>query len=219
MKRFSVFLIVGLFLFVFSGAASGMLINGDFETLDHVLGKQNGIYLDELADGQWDIYDNIPGWSTYDGFGIEIQRETIVGAHSPEHYVELDSGGTSSNSGMVQYVWMEEGLYDLSFWYRPRTNELTDNGIDVLFMDGDNVVLSVDGISSEQDEWLQYSVQLYAPYEYFWGIGFHATGLANTLGGFIDDVELTAVPEPATMLLLFIGLAGLAGIRRKKFKK
>ena len=219
MKRFSVFLISSLFLFVFSGVASAMIINGDFETLSHEPGKQNGIFLDELAYGQWDIYDEIPGWETYDGFGIEIQRETIVSAHSPEHYVELDSGNPNSNSGMVQFVWMEEGLYDLSFWYRPRTNELNDNGIDVLFMSPDNAVLSVDGIRSEQDEWLQYLVELEVEDADFWGIGFHASGRENTLGGFIDDVELTAVPEPATMLLLGIGLAGLAGVSRKKFKK
>ena len=86
------FLIMGLVLFVFSGIASATLLtNGDFESLSHVQGIQNNLYLDELAHGQWDVYEVIPGWETYDGAGIEIQRESVVGAHSPEHYVELDS--------------------------------------------------------------------------------------------------------------------------------
>jgi hypothetical protein len=45
---------------------------------------------------------------------------------------------------------------------------------------------------------------------------------ANTAGpqgstlGFVDDVSLNAVPEPASMALLALGLSGLLFIRRRK---
>ena len=35
---------------------------------------------------------------------------------------------------------------------------------------------------------------------------------------YLDDVSMESVPEPAIMLLLSLGIAGLAGVR-KKFKK
>lgn len=217
MKKLLVIVFASFLIFGIAGvAAANLITNGDFETVEHYLGTENGIYLDELADGQWDVYDVIPGWAKYDGNGIEIQRSAVVAAYSPKNYVELDSESPLSNSGMVQFVNLTEGYYELSFWYRPRTNALNDNGINVLFMNENNVVLSVDGISSEIDEWTQYSVSLYAPSTDSWGIGFHATGLENEYGGFLDDIQLNAVPEPATLLLLGFGILSLVGLRRKE---
>lgn len=55
------------------------------------------------------------------------------------------------------------------------------------------------------------------PGEIITAVGFDLTPY-STDGVFFDHIAVDPVPEPATMLLLGSGLAGLAGIRRK-FKK
>jgi hypothetical protein len=50
---------------------------------------------------------------------------------------------------------------------------------------------------------------------YIFGFIVIATSFANGLGG---DTPIP-VPEPATLLLLGVGMVGLAGFGRKRFKK
>lgn len=194
-----------------AGANANLLSNGSFETPD--------------INSGWGVYSSIDGWETAWGNGIEIQTSgTVVNAQDGDQYVELDSHGGNSNSAMVQEI---TGLtvgadYTLSFWYQPRTSQgafnFNDNGIDVYW---GNPAEQIDSISNEfrvaDTDWTEYVYTLTATDENMI-LGFVADGLENTLGGFIDNVSLTSVPEPASIAMFGLGLAALGLSRRKEAK-
>lgn len=190
-----------------SATANASLINGDFEA---------DVGLSGTA---WNIFGSIPGWTTYSGGGIEVQHNTIVPAHSGNQYVELDSWNNSSMYQEVTGLSLGE-TYELSFWYHTRTNAGdNDNGIQVYWGESalGNLQLDIaDLISSVSYEWINYSLNLVATTESMF-LGFAASGLDNSLGGFIDSVSLepVEVSEPASLALLFIGLLGLVIGRRR----
>ena len=203
-----------------SAQALPLLVNGDFEGVSQEVGEIFGTPLDSL--NRWDVYDGIPGWTTTEGAGIEIQTSGVVTqAHSGRFYIELDSHphGPDSNSAMTQWVELAQGIHTLSFYYQPRTSREDDNGIEVLF-DGASVG-SADGVRTAGTDWVRYSFALDVEAAGEHSITFRAFGKANTLGGFIDTVALepppiTQVPEPGTATLMGLGLAGLAVSGRRR---
>jgi hypothetical protein len=202
-----------------SAQALPLLINGDFDGVSGAVGEIFGTPLERLSG--WDVYGDIPGWSTTGGAGIEIQASGVVTqAHSGGFYVELDSHsyGGQSNSAMTQYVELAEGIYSLSFYYQPRTTRPGDNGIAVFF-DGEQIG-AADGVRGDGTGWTEYSFELAGVGAGLHSIRFEAFGLENTLGGFIDTVSLDALsiahtPEPSTVLLVGLGLVGLASRGRR----
>ncbi len=205
-------------------SAAQYLANGDFEMVDGRIGIVRNNALDSLDSGRWDVYDTLPGgWYTSDGAGIEVQHSgTVVNAYSGNHYVELDSHpGPDSNSSMSIDLVLEAGDYALDFMYFPRTSELGDNGISVLF-DGLEV-LSVDGFRQSGTAWEQFALELLGLSAGDHTLTFTAFGRENTLGGFLDKISLegpgpsNAVPEPSAALVYSIGLLVIA--RKRVFAR
>ncbi|WP_020404998.1 DUF642 domain-containing protein [Hahella ganghwensis] len=209
-------IISGMFLAlsVAGSAQANLILNGDFEDT-------------QLSGNSWTVFDSIPGWQTTMGHSIEVQRNTIVSAQSGDQYVELDS---YANSAMTQSLNLKAGTrYELSFYYMPRTdNDNNDNGIGVYWdvFNGDfasfdpmNEIISIDNMQRrDMANWTEYTLMLEAPSELM-ALSFAGLGNSNSVGGFIDNVSLQAVPEPAALAAFGMGLAGFLGVRQFKRSK
>lgn len=198
-----------------TAASAVTVVNGSFED---VSGSTQ-----IAGSGSWSVYETIPGWTTVAGEGIEVQTNTVITAQDGRRYVELDShpnntlSGATTNSTMTQVVELALGLYELSFWYSPRTNDPGTNGI--LYSIGD-LAGSITGPGSDPltsvGSWTRIVETFMITTAGSYNLTFAADGTANRLGGFIDDVSISAIPLPAGGVLLLTALGGLAIVRRRK---
>lgn len=164
-------------------------------------------------DAGFTIVPTYEGWS-FDGgagSGIEVQYNNVAGlAFSGENLVEIDSDGNYSMSRGIGTA----GSYTFSFYYSDRPNVgANSNGLEVL-LNGNSILTVAGGDGGPLTDWTQYSVSFFAPTNST--ITFSALGSSDSLGGYIDDVALAAVPEPATWGLMIAGIGAIGGAARRR---
>jgi hypothetical protein len=194
------------------------------------------IFSDDFENPQnaldWQVYENFGNWATTSGSGIEVQTTGAVGgvsARSGDQYVELDSDnergglqGQPKNSSMTTKLNLAGGSYQLDWYYQPRTNTPGDNTISVYLAGAseglfDNMLISVSSISSVVGDWMKVTSYFFVDgTDNMYALTFRAEGTSNELGGFVDDVSVSAVPVPAAGFLLIGALGGLVALRRRK---
>ena len=169
------------------------------------------------ADSQtnWTIYSNLTGW-TGGTNGIELRNNVAGAAQDGANFVELD---TTKNSSMTQSVTIaNDGLYELSFYYSARPNTLAGtNGLDFSFGTLSGSVLNGVGNSGSGNTWQHYTGQVFLTA----GtkiLTFGASETSDSYGGSLDNISVTAVPEPEAyaMLLAGLGMMGFIANRRRQ---
>ncbi len=232
--------LISLFLLLSSAFANASLItNGSFETLAFsdsttVQGavKNTALQTFKNKSSAWDVFYALPGWVTTNGSGIELQKNVVTKSAEGKNHVELDSHlKGASNSVMTQSLGslVIGAEYLLEFSYKPRTNLVNDNGINVFWYDtalnfdiNMEADFSVNSTTKKQADWAVQSIVLIAQSETM-DLSFGAFGAQNTLGGLLDNVSLVQmtngpindVPEPSAFALsvLVFGL-----LMRRRYK-
>ncbi|HEX7687908.1 MAG TPA: PEP-CTERM sorting domain-containing protein [Burkholderiaceae bacterium] len=182
-----------------SAAGPNLLLDGDFESTP-------------VAAGGWTTVSATPGW-TSTTHGIELRNDAVGVAESGVNFVELD---TDQNSSMYQTVTLAAGEYTLSFWVQDRAGtDAATNGLSV----------SVGGLLPTQvlaggayPEWTKVTETFDVGTATTTTLTFAAAGVSDSLGTSLDNVSLTAVPEPSGLVLAASGLA-LLGLARRRARK
>ncbi|HMX14868.1 MAG TPA: PEP-CTERM sorting domain-containing protein [Thauera aminoaromatica] len=214
-----------------AGTAHASLINGGFET---------GTGTPFVADANWALFNEsaVPGWeTTATDNQIEIwgnNFSSVSGGPVPAY-----EGRQFAEINATQFATLYQDVFGIAtgsvvgfeFAHRGRSGVdtmrmmITDLGLDNLLGGGDDTVLFSKNYSTGNTAWAFYTSAGEAPISALGNatrFSYQAISTANgspSVGNFIDaadfGVGVQAVPEPASIALIALGLAGL-GLRRKR---
>ena len=181
--------------------AANLVSNGSFEA-------------ERILSGSWTTYKSLTDWSGTKR--VELRNNVAGKAQDGFNFVELDVSGNSSISQTI----FATGWVDLSFWYsaRPNTNSATN---DLTLSFGDFSATVHKGISNNtgSHNWQQFTQRIDLGNSGSAALTFAAAGASDSYGGSLDNISVSAVPEPGTYLMFLTGLGLLAAVNRRRTAK
>jgi len=180
----------------------------------------------------WYANQTFDGWTVTQG-SIDFVTAGVspMGAGTSYEGVQhVDLNGSPGVGGIRQDITIgAAGIYRLSFAMSGNTGADSDSPriMQVQLSGGASVLLNQTFTWSRADHpthdyytapsWVLHQVDISVPSAGVYTLSFTSLTTTNDIAGpAIDDVRLQLVPEPASLMMLGAGLAGLLGLRRRK---
>lgn len=173
-----------------------------------------------LLDGWSQVNDSFPqgqGWFQGNP-GVFAAQAGAPSSYIATNYLGADGGSGTVDSWLISPALNLEGITTLSFLSRSAGTPGYSDQLEVRFDDGlgtfDTLLATVGGVNAYPTTWTAYSATLNV--NATGRFAFRYLGDADALDYIgVDSVQvLTSVPEPATWLMLALGVAAVAGLRR-----
>ncbi len=197
----TILLLAGLF----STQSNAAFMNGSFEDF--------GIQTAPAA-GTFGVYTTLPGWTGFNS--IEIHPNGFI-ADSQEggYYAELNADPAQAASFALEQTFdtMMGQEYKVSFYAQARKSD--DGAFNVSVSNASEVISEV--ISDHMvGSWTLYEI-LFTAASTDSTLRFASLQAgSDTIGHFLDNIQVSAVPIPAAVVLLAGGLLGLGAFRKRE---